>query len=120
MLLMRMHAAVRKQPHEMQGAVFFLQACHHAYKGRIFFKAAILDIARDAQKILIDHAACAKIQMANLRIPLLTIGKPDGFAAAGEGRVRTFCKQRIETRCLSQAGSIVGAVWIDSPAVEDH
>ena len=120
MLLMRMHAAVRKQPHEMQGAVFFLQACHHAYKGRIFFKAAILDIARDAQKILINHAACAKIQMANLRIPLLTIGKSDGFAAAGEGRVRTFCKQRVEARCLCQAGSIVGAVRIDSPAIEDH
>ena len=87
---MRMHPAIRQEPHQMQRMSLFFEAHHHLYKSSIRFKTAVSDITADAQEVLVDHPTSAKVQMTNFRVTLLSFRQSDSLTTCLQCCVRAF------------------------------
>ena len=69
-------------------------------------KVTVLDALADAGEVLIDDAAGADIEMADLRIAHLPFGQPDIRAAGAQAGGGIVPQQGIEPRGSGQADGI--------------
>ncbi len=77
LVLVRMYAAGRQQPHHMCGAAALLQPGHKFVQRRHARQLARGDRRVDARQILQDEATRPEIGMSDLGISHLAVGKPD-------------------------------------------
>ena len=75
MIFMAMHPAGRQQPHDMQRSVMLLDMFNSLHERRIAVKAPVLNGCIYPRELLIHHAACADIEMANFRVTHLALRK---------------------------------------------
>ena len=69
----RMHAPVRKQPHEMQSGPPFDSMARCSQQGLVLEKIAVLDGLVDARNFLVDYASRPKIHMAHFGVSHLAV-----------------------------------------------
>src|SRR5262249_19804523 len=98
MVLVAVHSSVRDQPKKMETRVGSLS--ESLFEHRVASQFAVLDRFVDPGKVLIDDAAGAEIQMADLGISHLTIRETDihttgAQAAARVGLVQIIVKRRL-------------------------
>ncbi len=119
MILMRVHAAGRKQPSHMHRAFRHLDLRNQIDKRRAMGEAAILDRHIDARQILRHHAAGADIHVADFGIAHLALRQADGAAGRGEQRMRILRQQPRVVRRLRLGDGVVGCIGPPAPAVEN-
>ena len=73
MLVVAVDAAVGEQADEMQCLTVRRSVLYCAQQGRIFKKAAVLDVFGDASELLIHDTACADVRVAHLAVAHLAV-----------------------------------------------
>ena len=116
----RVDAAVRHEPEQVHVSPALLRAPERRDERLVLEEAAVGDRAVDALEVLVEHAARADRQMADLGVAHLPGGQPDGLARRGERRVRVLRPEPVEDRRVGELDRVPRAGRGDAPAVEDH
>ena len=117
-----MHAAVGKESHQMERRIACL--CVSEKRGDFGLRGerARLAGAVDAHEVLIDHAACADVEVADFGIAHLAGGEPHVFAEGEEFGMRAALHERFKIGRMRGRNGIsrVGCAAADAPAVKNH
>ena len=117
--LIRMHAAVRKQPKKMQAASAGLRILHGLEQNRMRKEFAILDHQLNARAVHVNDAASADIQMSDFAVAHLSVRQADGWAAGLNKRVGIFAQQAVIDRLTGKCDGIGFGFGAVTPSVED-
>ena len=102
---MRMHAAGRDQPDQVAGAAGAASAPRRvSTKAGSLAIAAVRDRVADPHQFLLDDAAGADVQMADLGVAHLPVRQADIAAGGVQERVRASLPQRREVRRRGRGG----------------
>ena len=113
MIIVTVHAARRNQSHDMQRTTVLLDPVHDGEQRLVLEKVTVLDVTRDARKLLIDDAPCADIRVADLRVAHLTVRQTDVLTRCLDFRMTELLHQAIEHRRLCyRNGIVLQIVWI--------
>ena len=107
-VLKTVHAAIRNQAEDVQGAASrpgFLNTLDERGK---FKKIAALDGAVDANDDLIHHPARAEIEMPHFGIAHLPVRKPHGAPGGEKAGMGTVREQGIHGRGIGQCDGVMG------------
>ena len=86
---------------------------------RVLEEGAVLDRPVDPLQVLVEHAAGADRQVADLRVAHLAGRQTDGLAGGLQRRVRVLGPEPVEHRRLGQLDGVPGPGRRAAPAVED-
>ena len=86
---------------------------------RVFEEFAVADGLGDAGEVLVHHAACAEVHVADLGIAHLAVGQADVHAGAGDQAVRLGCQEAIPDRLLRGVDGVVVRAFAVAEAVQD-
>src|SRR5260370_36866568 len=89
-----MNATRRDQAHQVK-RVISPNGLHRSEEDRILPKTSIPDSQVDTREVLVDDAAGAYVQVANLGVALLALRQPDRFTGRPEDRMRPPRPKRI-------------------------
>ena len=113
MIVVTVHATRGDQPHDVQRAAVLLDPAHDSEQRLILEEVTVLDVTRDARKLLIDDAPCADIRVADLRVAHLTVRQTDVLTRCLDFRMTELLHQAIEHRRLCyRNGIVLQIVWI--------
>ena len=77
MFLVRVHAAIRDQPEEMQLPPALVGPLHRPHDRRIFLELVRRNHRIDARDVHLHNAARADVQVADFAVAHLPVGQPD-------------------------------------------
>ena len=117
-VLMRMHAAGGYQPQQVAGAAAFFQPPDQPRQGGVGGQCAVRDGGIDAADVLIDDAAGAEVEMADLGIAHLAAGQPDLGAAGLQQRLRARRHEPVVDRRRGLGDGVVLGFRAVAPAVQ--
>ena len=106
MRIVRMHAAIRKESHKMQGRTMLSDRSHRRGDHLVFEELPALAGIIDTRELLVDGASCTDIQMPNLGIAHLTLWQTDRLTRSIELYMRTGDEKLIEMRRVCQRDGI--------------
>ena len=118
-ILVRMHAARRQQPHQVAGAARGLQRRDEIHKLRIGGQRAVSQGGVDTWQVLRHDAAGAQVHVTNLGIAHLAVGQADGTACGLQHAVRATLQQTVPDRRAGQRNGVVRRGRTLAPAVEN-
>src|SRR5229473_2043403 len=81
---------------------------------------AVLQRLVDPGQVLVDDAARADVEVADLGIPLLAFGQPDRLAGSRERRMRPPPPQGVPIRRLRRRDRVAEWLGAVAPTVDDH
>ena len=119
MVLVRVHAARRGQPHQMAGAAVLLEDGDEAQKVGVLRQRAILDRIVDARQVGHGHPAGAEIHVADLGVAHLALGQSDEGLGRVDQALRAGCDQPLVVRSTGVQDGVVRPVGTMAPAVQD-
>ena len=109
-VLKTVHAAVRNQTEDVQGAASRPGFLDVLDERREFEEIVALDRAVDANDDLIHHPARAEIEMPHFGIAHLPVRKPHGAPGGEEAGMGTVREQGIHGRGIGQCDGVMGAL----------
>ncbi len=115
----RMDAAVRDEPEQVDVPAPLACARERADERLVREEAAVADRAVDALEVHVDDAARADRQVPDLRVPHLAGREPDRLAARLQRRVRVLPPEPVEHRRRRELDRVPGAGRRAAPPVED-
>ena len=115
----RVHAAVGKEPHQVERRTGFPGVSDKGGDFRLRGERARFAGAVDAHEVLIDHAACADVEVADFGISHLAGGEPHVFAEGEEFGMRAALHERFKIGRMRGRNGI-GCASADAPAVKNH
>ncbi len=116
----RVDAAGRDEPEQVHVAAALARAPERRDERLVLEEGAVADGAVDALEILVEHAARADRQVADLGVAHLAGRQPDRLAGRAELGVRELAPEPVEDRCVGELDRVARARRRDPPAVEDH
>ncbi len=116
----RVDAAVRDEPEQVDVSPALLRPPERGDERLVLEDAALRDRAVHPLEVLVEDAAGADRQVADLGVPHLAGGQADGLARRGERRVRIVLPQAVEDRRVGELDGIPGPGRGKAPAVQDH
>ena len=106
---MRVHAAVRNEPEQVHVAAAVARAPKRRDERHVLEEAAVRDRAVDPLEVLVEHAAGADRQMADLGVAHLPRRQTDRLARRSEPRVRVLAPQAgRKPACLASSTAFPG------------
>ena len=102
MVLVRVHAAVRKQPEQVQPPVPGAGLGHRIEQHRVFLEFTVLDHEIDLGDVHVHDAPGADVEVADLAVAHLPGGQPDIASAGVDQRVGELGQQAIVIRFARQ------------------
>ena len=118
-ILVRMHAARRREPHQMASAAGLLQRGQKLGQRRIPGERSVLDGVVDPWQVRHGDAAGAKIHVADLGVAHLALGQPDEGLRRVDQALRAGRDQPVVVGRAGIENGIVLGVRAMAPAVED-
>ena len=106
-ILVRMNAARRDEPHQVAAAPAFTQPPDEREEGRVAGKRAVGHGVVDAGQVLQNDPACADGHVPDLRVPHLTLRQAYGFAGGGEQAPRAVCGEPVPYRRFGKRDGVV-------------
>ena len=119
LVLVRVHAARRQQPHQVSGSAAPVQLADKVAQCRHGGELPAGDCGVDARQILEDQPSGTEIGVADLGIAHLAIGEPDIVLARLQMRMRPARHQPMPHRSAGGRDRIVVGIRPLAPAVED-
>jgi hypothetical protein len=116
---MRVNAAVRDEPEEMDIPIALSRPLERASQRRILEERAVLDGLVYPHQILEDDATGSDRQVADLGVAHLPRRQPDGLPRSLQGRVRIAPPEPVEDGRLGKLDRVPRARRGATPAVED-
>ena len=113
-------AAVRNEPHEMQGAVLFLAVGHCRLQLGNLKQVSVFDGLCNAGQLLINDAASAHVQVAHLGVAHLSVGKSYGKSGGVALDKGAFRHQFIQMRLFGHGNRVAFGFLPKPKAVHDH
>src|SRR5512132_4680726 len=114
-----MDAAVRDEPEQVDVGATLLRSLERSDERGVLEERPIRDRAVHALEVLVENAAGADRQMADLRVAHLAVRQPDRLTGGLERRVRVSRPEGVEHRRLGQLDRIPRAGGRDAPPIED-
>ena len=111
----RVHAAVRDEAEQVHVAA----PVERRLQRRVLEEGAVRDRAVDPLQVLVEHAARADRQVADLRVAHLAGRQADRLARGLDRRVRVLGPEPVEDRRLGELDRVPRARRRAAPAVED-
>src|SRR5258705_8290010 len=111
----RMDAAVRNEPHQVNARPSVEGTAQH----RILEERAVLDRLVHAHEVLVEPAPGADREVADLAVSHLAGWQAGRLARRLDRRVRVVTPQRVEDGRVRELDSVPRAGRRDAPAVED-
>ena len=115
-----MHATVGEKTHEVNGVVCLDGGVHRLDENRILLDATILACVIDTRELLVHDTTGPHVEMSDLGIAHLTIGKANIASRCTERHVRTRFPQLVEIRFAGKRDGISGAIFSKAEAIHDH
>ena len=115
----RVDAAVGDEPEQVDVSPALLRAPERGDERLVLEEAAVLDRAVDPLEVLVEDAAGADRQVADLGVAHLPGGQADGLARRGERRVRVVLPEPVEHRRVGELDGVPRSRRGDAPAVQD-
>ena len=115
----RVDAAVRDEPEQVDVAVPLARAPERRDERLVLEEAAVPDRPVDTLEVLVEHAAGADREVADLGVAHLPGRQADRLAGGGEAGVRTLRPEPVEDRRARELDRVPGARRREAPAVED-
>ena len=106
MRLLRVHAAIREQPQQMQLPPLFARAVDRPHNLRMLVEAAVRDHRIDTRDVHRHHAARADVQMPDFAVAHLPIRQPDKVIRSMQQCVGKLAQQPVVIR-FSRLGNCV-------------
>ena len=110
--------AGRNKAKEMERGAALPDMLEHAEKGAIFVKGTVLDGGDDAREVMVDDAARAHGEVADLRVSGLAPGQPHGDPRGLERGEGVAAFKAVERRLLGRGDGIPPPLKRDAEAVE--
>ena len=119
MIDVRVDASVGDEPEQVDPPAPLPCSVDCPAEGRILMERARTDGAVHPHQILVDDAARADREVADLGVPHLSVGQADRLARGGERRVRVARPEIVEDGRLGELDRVARPGWREAPAVED-
>ena len=92
------YASVGYQSHQMKRGIILLTVLNSCKELFVLEEIAVLDCFRDSGQLLIYNAACAHVQVSDLRVSHLAVGKSHGQPAGISLYKGAFLHQPVHHR----------------------
>ena len=119
MILVRMHAARRGEPHQVTGSAALPEGGDHVGQQRIPRQRSVLDGVVDPRQVRHRDAAGAEVHVADFGIAHLALRQADEALRRVDQRLRAGRDQPIEVGRAGIEDGIVPGVRPEAPAVEN-
>ncbi len=119
MLKMAMHAAVGKQAQQVQAASFGLSRLTGSQQLRILSKIPVGYGLINGRQILVNHSACANIQMPHFGIAHQPRRQAHRQTTSRQLSMRAALPERVKIRQLSQRKRIARQASFQAPAIQN-
>ena len=119
MVRMGMDAARGDQPPDMQRGIVLFAVFDRSQESRVLKEITVLDRLGDPGQVLIDDAAGAHVQMADLGVAHLAVRKTDKQAAGLTFHKGAGLEQLVQIRGLCFVDRVVSRVLAQAEAVHD-
>ena len=116
---MRVDAAVGDEPEQVDVRAAVLRPLERPHEGGVLEERALLDRAVHALEILVEDAARANRQVADLGVAHLPLRKTNRSAGSVERRVGVAGPERVEDRRVGELDRVPGTRRRAAPPVED-
>ena len=117
--LLRMHAALRYQPHEMKPSTCFFSPIKSRLQHRLIGKRACFDCTVDAQQVLVDNAACPDVHVAHFAVTHLAVGQSDVLSVRPQGGLGVLCQQSVHVWSVGRGNCVARVIVSDAPTIQD-
>ena len=116
---MAVHAAVADQAHQVHALAGFPGRIHGMDQRRFLKERSVLNVLGDAGQLLIDDAARADVEVADLAVAHLAVGQAHVHAAGADLGMRIAGHERIQPGRALLIDRIALMSGIDAEAVHD-
>ena len=113
------YAAVRQKPPQVQLFTVLCSVLHCLEKRGVLEEFAVLDLLGDLGKVLIDDAPRAHVEVSDLGIAHLSVGKSDGTSACSERCGRVFGTVFVDVLAAVKGNGVACARRCKTIAVHD-
>lgn len=120
MLDIAMHAAIREQTQKVNGTIRVNGRIHRLDENLVLFDAAVLACIVNARKLLVHDASRAHVQMSDLGIAHLAIGKANVTPRRSECRMRTLRPQLVKVGLGCKRNGVSRTVLGQTKAIHNH
>ena len=112
-------ATVGDEAHDVEGAAVGDDAVHGLGEDLVGLEGAVLDRVVDQRERLVHDAAGTDVEVADLGVAHLAVGKADVLARGAERGGRVLLGQRVEEGPLGKRDRVLGAGGREAAAVHD-
>src|SRR5579884_76075 len=120
MPLVGMHTAVADESHDVEGRTVLAAVLAGRNERRILEEGTVVHCPRHSSEVLVHHGPGPEVQMADFRVPHLTIRQADGQTGSGDHAVRVQRRQSVKHRGAGGGHGVTVRIVIATESIHDH